>query len=282
MGRLNYAYQGKYLLTASVRDDGSSVLTQKYSTFPAVGLGWVLSKEKFMEKSRLFNTLKIRGTVGKTGNQGVPAYSSIAQINTSQTAYYFDSQTPSVSTPLGPPVATNLKWETTQQTDLGLDAALLDNRLNISIDAYKKKISNLLYSFSASAYLGGGTYERNIGTIQNRGIEFQISGTPIKSVPTGLNWTSHFEISFNANKILSLDGQDNLIVSGIGQPQANISILKVGQPLGEFNGYKFLGTWKSKEAAQAATYGNIPGDAKYLDVNNDGHINPRADCQVQP
>jgi TonB-dependent starch-binding outer membrane protein SusC len=72
---------------------------------------------------------------------------------------------------------------------------------------------------------------------------------------------------------LSLDGQDNLIVSGIGQPQANISILKVGQPLGEFNGYKFLGTWKSKEAAQAATYGNIPGDAKYLDVNNDGHIN---------
>ncbi len=273
MGRLNYAYKDKYLLTASVRDDGSSVLTKKYTTFPSVGLGWVLSKEKFMENSRLFNSLKIRGTVGKTGNQGVPAYSSIAQINTSSVAYYFDSQTPSVSTPLGPPVSTSLKWETTLQTDLGLDASLLDNRLTVSIDAYKKKISNLLYFFSPSAYLGGGNFEENVGSIQNRGIEFQISGTPIKPVATGLNWTTHFEISFSDNKVLSLNKNDNLLVSGIGQPQANISILKVGEPVGEFNGYKFLGTWKTDEAAAAATYGNVPGDAKYLDVNKDGHIN---------
>lgn len=273
MGRLNYAYMDKYLLTASIRDDGSSVLTKKYASFPSVGLGWVLSKEKFMENSRLFNSLKIRGTVGKTGNQGIPAYSSIAQINTSPTAYYFDSQTPSVSTPLGTPVSTSLKWETTLQTDVGLDASLLDNRLSIAIDAYKKKITDLLYFYQTPAYLGGGNYETNIGSIQNRGIEFQISGTPIKPVETGLNWTTHFEISFNDNKVLNLNGQDNIIVSGIGQPQANISILKVGQPLGEFNGYKFLGTWKTKDAAQAATYGNIPGDARYLDVNNDGHIN---------
>ena len=273
MGRLNYAYRDRYLLTASIRDDGSSVLTKKYSTFPSVGLGWVLSKEKFMENSRLFNSLKIRGTVGKTGNQGIPAYSSIRQINTSPTAYYFDSQTPSVSTPIGAPVSTSLKWETTLQTDFGLDATMLDNRLSIAIDAYKKKITNLLYFYQTPGYLGGGNYETNIGSIQNRGIEFQISGTPIKPAATRLNWTTHFEISFNNNKILNLNGQDNLIVSGIGQPQANISILKVGQPLGEFNGYKFLGTWKTKEVAQAATYGNIPGDAKYLDVNNDGHIN---------
>jgi TonB-linked SusC/RagA family outer membrane protein len=273
MGRINYAYKDKYLLTASVRDDGSSVLTKKYSTFPSVGVGWVLSKEKFMENSRVFNSLKLRGSYGETGNQGVPPYSSIAQINTSGTAYYYDSNTPSVSTPLGPPVATNLKWETTLQTDVGVDATLLDSRLTVTIDAYKKKISNLLYFFQTPAYLGGGSYETNIGGIQNRGIEFGITGTPIKPVTTGLNWTSHFEISFNDNKVLNLNGQDNIIVNGIGQPQANISILKVGQPLGEFTGFKFLGTWKSKEAAQAATYGNVPGDAKYLDVNNDGHIN---------
>ncbi len=273
MGRINYAYKDKYLLTASIRDDGSSVLTKKYAAFPSVGLGWVLSKEKFMENSKLFNSLKIRGTVGKTGNQGIPAYSSIAQINTSPTSYYFDSQTPSVSTPLGPPVSTSLKWETTLQTDLGADASLLDNRLNISIDAYKKKISDLLYFFAPSAYLGGGSFEKNVGSIQNRGIEFQISGTPIKPIPTGLNWTTHFEISFSDNKVLSLNGNDNILVNGIGQPQSNISILKVGEPVGEFNGYKFLGTWKSKEASEAATFGNVPGDAKYLDVNKDGHIN---------
>jgi TonB-linked SusC/RagA family outer membrane protein len=273
MGRLNYAYKDKYLLTASVRDDGSSVLTKKYSTFPAVGLGWVVSKEKFMENSRLFNSLKIRGTVGKTGNQGVPAYSSVAQIFTSNVAYYFDSQTPSVSTPLGPPVSTSLKWETTQQTDLGVDASLLDNRLNISIDAYKKKISNLLYLFSPSAYLGGGNIEENVGSSQNRGIEIGISGTPLNPKTSRFNWTTHFEISFSDNKVLSLNGNDNILVNGIGQPQSNISILKVGEPVGEFNGYKFLGTWKTSEATAAAVYGNVPGDAKYLDVNKDGHIN---------
>jgi TonB-dependent starch-binding outer membrane protein SusC len=273
MGRINYAYKDKYLLTASIRDDGSSVLTKKYSTFPSVGLGWVLSKEKFMENSRVFNSFKLRGSYGETGNQGVPPYSSIAQINTSGTAYYFDSNTPSVTTPLGPPVATNLRWETTLQTDVGLDATLLDSRLTVTIDAYKKKISNLLYFFQTPAYLGGGSYETNIGGIQNRGIEFGITGTPLNPKTSRLNWTTHFEISFNDNKVLNLNGQDNIIVNGIGQPQANISILKVGQPLGEFTGFKFLGTWKSNEATQAATYGNVPGDARYLDVNNDGHIN---------
>lgn len=88
-----------------------------------------------------------------------------------------------------------------------------------------------------------------------------------------MSWNTHLVLSFNANKVLDLDGQDNIIINGIGQPQANISILKVGQPLGEFVGFKFLGTWKTKDAAQAATYGNVPGDARYLDVNGDGHIN---------
>ena len=273
MGRINYSYKDKYLLTASIRDDGSSVLTKKYSTFPSVALGWNVSKESFMENSRLFTSLKLRGSYGETGNQGVPPYSSIAQINTSGTSYYFDSQSPSVSTPLGTPVATDLKWETTLQTNIGLDASFLDNRLSVTIDAYKKKISNLLYSYATPAYLGGGSYQRNIGGVQNRGIEIGISGTPLNPKTSRLSWTTHFEVSFNDNKVLDLNGQDNIVVSGIGQPQANISILKVGQPLGEFTGFKFLGTWKSKEAAQAATYGNVPGDAKYLDVNNDGHIN---------
>lgn len=273
MGRINYSFKDRYLLTASIRDDGSSVLTKKYSTFPSMALGWIISKERFMENSKVFNTLKIRGSYGQTGNQGVPPYSSIAQINTSGTAYYFDSNTPAVSTPLGPPVATNLKWETTLQSDIGIDASLLDNRLSLTIEAYKKKISNLLYSFQTPAYLGGGNYQRNIGSIQNRGIELAVSGSPLNPRTSRLNWTTHFEVSFNDNKVLDLNGQDNIIVNGIGQPQANISILKVGRPLGEFTGFRFLGTWKTKEAAQATTYGNVPGDAKYLDVNNDGHIN---------
>ena len=273
MGRINYSYKDKYLLTASIRDDGSSVLTRKYSTFPSIALGWNIAREHFMDNSSVFNSLKLRASYGETGNQGVPPYSSIAQINTSGTAYYFDSNSPSVSTPLGPPVALNLKWETTLQTDIGIDATLLNSRVSLTVDVYKKKISNLLYFFQTPAYLGGGNYETNIGGIQNRGIELGISASLFDPKTSRLNWTTHFEISFNDNKVLNLNGQDNIIVNGIGQPQANISILKVGQPLGEFTGFKFLGTWKSKEVGQAATYGNVPGDAKFLDVNNDGHIN---------
>ncbi|HMH31702.1 MAG TPA: TonB-dependent receptor [Puia sp.] len=274
MGRINYSYKEKYLLTASIRDDGSSRLTKKYSTFPSIGVGWLLSKENFMANSKVFSALKLRGSYGQTGNQGVPPYSSIPVINTSNVGYYFDGSTLSISTPLGSPVASNLVWETTLQTDVGLDASFFNNRLTVSIDAYKKKISNLLFSYQTPAYLGGGSYQRNIGSIQNRGIEFGISGTPVAASAAGkFNWNSSLVFSFNDNKVLNLNGLDNVIISGIGQPQQNISILKVGSPLGEFTGYKFLGTWKTSEATQAATYGNKPGDAKFLDANHDGTIN---------
>jgi TonB-dependent starch-binding outer membrane protein SusC len=273
MGRLNYSYKDKYLLTASIRDDGSSRLTTKYSTFPSVAVGWVLSKENFMENSKVFSFLKLRGSYGETGNQGIPPYSSIPVINTSGVGYYFDGGTLSISTPLGTPVANNLVWETTLQGDIGIDASFLNNRLNFTIDAYNKKISNLLFSYQTPAYLGGGSYQRNIGSIQNQGIEIGISGTPLNPSTGKLKWTTWFEISFNNNKVLNLNGLDNVIVSGIGQPQQNISILKVGHPLGEFTGFQFLGTWKAKEASEAAKYGNKPGDAKFTDVNGDGTIN---------
>jgi TonB-linked SusC/RagA family outer membrane protein len=273
MGRLNYSYKDKYLLTASIRDDGSSRLTTKYSTFPSVAVGWNISKESFMENSKVFSVLKLRGSYGETGNQGIPPYSSIPVINTSNVGYYYDGNTLSISTPLGTPVANNLVWETTLQSDIGIDASFLNNRLNLSADAYDKKISNLLFSYQTPAYLGGGSYQRNIGSIQNRGIEIGISGTPLNPHGGKLKWTTWFEISFNDNKVLNLNGLDNVIVSGIGQPQQNISILKVGSPLGEFTGYQFLGTWKTSEATEAAKYGNKPGDAKFTDVNGDGVIN---------
>ena len=269
MGRVNYAYKDKYLLTASVRTDGSSHLTQKYSTFPSLALGWNISKETFMANSKLFSDLKIRASYGQTGNQAVGAYATIAQVTTggSQPAYYFDGSTPSVATPLGSPVSSSLKWETTTQYDAGLDASFLNGRLRFTADVYQKNISNLLYSYQAPFYLGGGNYLRNIGSVENKGLEFSLSGTP---VATGkLRWTSNFNISFNRNKVIDLGGLDNVIVNGVGSAFNSASILRVGRPLGEFFGYQFLGTWKTSEADQAAQFGMKPGDAKYLDVNGD-------------
>lgn len=270
MGRLNYSYKDKYLLTASIRDDGSSRLTKKYSTFPSVALGWVLTNEKFAASSKIFSYLKFRASYGQTGNQAVGPYSSIPVINTRTTAYYFDGLTPSPSTPFGTPVPDNLVWETTAQTNYGFDASILKNRLNFSVDLYNKLVTNLLYNYDASAFLGGGSYYRNIGKLRNKGIELGISGTPVAASDRGkFGWTSSFNISFNQNKILNLEGQDNIVKSGIGQPQGNISVLKVGRPLGEFMGYKFLGTWKTSEAAEAALWGLKPGDSKFLDINGD-------------
>jgi TonB-linked SusC/RagA family outer membrane protein len=275
MGRVNYAFKNKYLLTASLRTDGSSHLTQKYSTFPSLAVGWHLTKEKFLQNSKVFSDLKIRGSYGRTGNQAVGAYATIAQITTGgqHPNYYYDGTTPSVSTPLGAPVSTSLKWETTAQVDVGLDASFLDGRVTFTADVYRKKTTNLLYNYQAPFYLGGGNYQRNIGTVENKGIEFSLGGIPLSG--DKIRWKSFFTISFNRNKVIDLGGLDNVQVNGIGSAQNGASLLRVGRPLGEFYGYQFLGTWKNSEAAEAALFGMKPGDAKYNDVNGDHAYNSK-------
>jgi len=266
MGRVNYAYKNKYLLTAAVRVDGSSHLLDKYSTFPSLALGWNIAKEGFMQDNRIFSDLKLRASFGVTGNQAVNPYATIPQISTGA-PYYFDGSKPTVTTPLGSPVSTSLKWERTEQYDAGLDAAFLKGRLTFTVDAYHKKIKDLLYYFQAPFYNSGATYARNIGSVENKGLEFALGGTPISTKK--LTWSSNLIASINRNKVVDLGGLDNIVVNNIGSPQSNVSILKIGQPLGEFYGYKFLGTWKAKEAAEAALFGMKPGDAKYVDVDGD-------------
>jgi TonB-dependent starch-binding outer membrane protein SusC len=265
MGRLNYSYKSKYLLTASIRDDGSSHLTQKYSTFPSLALGWVISKENFLKDSPVISNLKIRASYGMTGNQAVAPYATIPSIGVNSPYAFIGGQI--VSTPLGTGVSKNLKWETTTQYDAGLDAAFLKGKITFTVDWYTKKITNLLYNVNAPGYNGGGTYAANIGSLSNKGIEFTLGGTPVSG--SAVKWTTYLTLSFNTNKILDLGGQDNIQVNGIGQQQGGLSLLKVGDPIGSFFGYNFLGTWKTSEAAQAALFGLKPGDAKYQDVNGD-------------
>ncbi|TWI94565.1 TonB-linked SusC/RagA family outer membrane protein [Mucilaginibacter frigoritolerans] len=282
LARVQYNYKEKYFLTASVRTDGSSHLIQKYSTFPSLGVSWNASNEDFLKDSKIFSDLKIRATYGQTGNQNVGAYSTIAQIGTApgqspgaQPAYYYNggtpgaAGTPSVATPLGTGVSTALNWETKTAYDLGVDMAFLKGRLTFTVDAYKDNVNNLLYAYPATYYDGGGTYQRNIGSLTNDGVEFALGGTPVES--TDFKWHTNITLSINRNKVTSLGGLDNQVVQS-GNNTVN-AILKVGQPLGEFYGYKFLGTWKTSEAAQAALYGMKPGDAKYLDVNGDHTYN---------
>ncbi len=276
MGRVYYSYKDKYDISASIRTDGSSHLVQKYATFPSVGVAWNVRNEEFMERSNVFSALKIRASYGQTGNQAVAAYSTIPQILTNYSynnvaAYYYSGQgptsagSPSVATYLGPPVDPTLQWENKATFDAGIDAGFLNGRLTLVIDAYTSKVTNLLYNQAAPQYWGGSSFAANVGSLTNKGIEFAIGGTPI-STPK-FTWTTNLNISMNRNKVLSLGGQDKILA--IGGNNTYNAVLKVGDPLGEFYGYKFLGTWKSKDAAEAALFGMAPGDARYDDLNGD-------------
>jgi TonB-linked SusC/RagA family outer membrane protein len=282
LARVNYSYKDRYFLTASIRTDGSSHLTNKYSSFPSVGVSWNATNEDFLKSSKVISDLKIRASYGQTGNQNVGPYSSIAQILTpsSQGNYYFNGGMPgaagtaSVATPLGTGVS-RLKWEAKTAYDVGVDIAFLKGRLTFTADAYKNNVSNLLYQEAATGYDNGNTYQANIGSLTNNGFEFSVGGTPV--VSRDFRWSTNLNLSINRNKVTNLGGLDNQpVISGNNTVNA---ILKVGQPLGEFYGYKFLGTWKTSEAAQAALYGMKPGDAKYQDINGD-HAYTSADYQT--
>jgi TonB-linked SusC/RagA family outer membrane protein len=279
MGRINYNYKDRYIIDATLRDDGSSHLVKKYATFPSFGLAWNIGKEAFMENSHLFSSLKLRGGYGVTGNQAVGAYATIPQINVggieSASAYYFNGTTPTRYTPFGGPTSNTLKWEDDAQADVGVDAGFLKGRLNFTADAYHKHISNLLYQLNAPWYNSGLAYSVNLGSMENQGLEFGLGGTPIQT--RDFKWTGFFTLSFNQNKILSLGTLDNVEVSGIGSPESDLELLKVGKPMGEFYGYTYEGTWKTSEATQAAAMGNKPGDSKYKDLNGDGQITATGD-----
>ena len=266
MARVNYSFKSRYLLTASIRRDGSSKLTEKYDNFPSVAFAWNIGNESFMERFENISGLKLRASYGETGNQAVGAYSTLATVSTSS-PYYFDGTTATTTTPVGSPVSKNLKWEHAKQTDIGLDLVMYNGRLTFTADYYNRNIVDLLYNYRAPFYMGGGTYQTNMGKLNNKGLEFNINAIPVKN--KNFFWNSLFILSFNRNKVVNLRDLLDIPSSGIGTFQAEISRLQVGQSLGQFYGYKFLGTWKTAEADEAAKYGLRPGDAKYEDLNGD-------------
>jgi TonB-linked SusC/RagA family outer membrane protein len=275
LARINYAYKNKYLVTASVRRDKSSKFQgdNQNSTFPSFGLAWKLSEEEFIKKLNIFDNLKIRGGYGVTGNQAINPYQTLTAYSTVSTSFATGTVTPGII--LGNPGNTELKWETTKQTDIGLDVDLFKGRLSFSADYYNKKTSNLLLPVSVPLYLGGGTILSNVGQVNNQGYEFSLSGSPLKI--KNFKWTSAFNFSILHNKVVSLaNGQNSMLTgSGIGAGLSTQSefILITGQPLGTYYGLTYLGTWKPSEAATAALYGNVPGDSKYQDLNGDNLIN---------
>lgn len=274
-GRVNYDYQGKYLLTFTGRYDGSSKFgaSNKYAFFPSGAVGWIISNEDFFGASNTVSFLKLRGSYGITGNSEINPYSSLGNVGTSTIS--LNDQMFIGAVPVSIPNS-NLKWEQTAQLDIGVDLSVFNNRLSLTADYYKKKTTNLLLNVPISTVTGYNTVTTNIGSLQNAGIELMVNGAIVRN--KNFDWNLGVMFSTNKNEILSLGATDADIYPGpnfLGQT----NILQVGKPIGNFWGFQRIGTWGEHEATEAALYGKEPGDIKRLDVNGD-HVFDNSDAMV--
>jgi TonB-linked SusC/RagA family outer membrane protein len=266
VGRLDYAFKDKFLLNATYRADGSSKFqNNKWGYFPSVGVGYKISEEKFIKNIELIDELKVRGSWGRTGNQSINPYSSLGLLSGLQ--YSFGTTTLYQGYTLGNPKA-DLKWETTDQYDLGVDISMYKRRVNLSLDYYNKKTKDLLLQVPVALYDGGGVVFKNIGSVANKGFEATLEVTPVKS--SSFEWHTAFTASVNKSKVLSL-GKDSIIyrpIIGGGIVNTNIQVVKVGQPLSTF----YLIPWTGIYQQDDAVLGYKAGDNRYTDVSGNNSI----------
>ncbi len=275
LGRINYSFANKYLLTISYRADGSSVFgkNNKWGYFPSGSLAWKMTEEPFIQNMNFFSELKLRGSYGVIGNQAIPPYKTIASMGSGYNYPYNGNDGTDLGFVISNPENPNLKWESTTQSNVGLDVGVFKGRLNATIDIYKKTTNDLLLNRTLPGYSGFSSILSNVGIVENKGLELSISGDPLVK---SLKWNSGFNISWNRNEVLDLGEASRIDVK---TPSGGYSIrnafmqLRVGEPFGQIYGYGYEGTWKTAEEAEAAAFGQLPGDPKYTDANKDGKIN---------
>lgn len=257
-GRFTYDYNNKYYLTASLRRDGSSKLAHHWGTMPSFSVGWRISSEEFMKNITFINDLKLRGGWGKNGNQeGIPNYARYGLVT-------YWRQTP--TNPLSGPASAqytygnpNLKWETTSQSNVGFDLSMFGSKIVLNFDAYYKITKDVLLNVQLPSTLPISTIQTNAGEIENKGIEFNLNTVNLDKI---FKWNSNFNISFNKNKVNSIEYTRVYYFARIYSNNSEVSIVKAGIPLGSFYGYV-------SEGVDPQT-----GDIKYKDINGNGYLDP--------
>ena len=292
--RAAYSFDDRYFITGTIRRDGSSQFAEenKWDWFPAAGLAWKISSEGFLKENQTINNLKLRAGWGVTGNSTVPnnAYTSV--YGTSATNWGSGQIATNTANP-------DLKWEKTNQTNIGLDLGLFNNRIEVTADVYYKKTDDLLLRLSLPAYVGttgqGSTAPpyANIGSLENKGIEFTIN--TINMQREDFLWKSNFNISMNRFKVLKLNSESGVYDQTL-QQGSDVTVVTrsaVGQTLGQFYGYKVIGRFEKAtdfyykdasgtvkptalpEGMQIGENGVWIGDYMFEDVNKDGVINEK-------
>jgi TonB-linked SusC/RagA family outer membrane protein len=287
IGRLTYAYKGKYLLSSSLRADGSSKFSEghKWGTFPAASLGWRVSEEKFLKKHQGISNLKLRASYGLTGNNNIPQYSYLNALNTSNyvTGSGNGTLVPGMAATdafIGNP---NITWEQTTEENFGIDLGLLKSRINISAEYYTANTVQLLLQQPAMYITGHQTFWNNVGKVNNQGLEIELNTLNINKKK--FTWKTTANFSTNKNKLLSYG--DKTYQDNFGE-RSEVYRAIVGQPSIQYFGYKSDGVWKTFEevaAAKAITdqsgkpfvYTKFPplvGGLRVVNTNGDNTISP--------
>ncbi|WP_082632235.1 SusC/RagA family TonB-linked outer membrane protein [Algoriphagus resistens] len=257
LGRVNYGFANKYLLTASFRADGSSRYSEgnKWGYFPSGAIAWKVSEEEFMKSQEVVSTLKIRSSWGLTGSQAIDPYATLNRLFPGYTV--FGDELYNFLAP-GSTLPGDLKWETTEQFDLGLDLGLWQDRVVLGADYYIKTTDDLLSTVRLPSSFGYTTTIDNVGSIENKGVELSLFAQVLNS---DFRWSVDGNISFNRNRVLSLNEGQPILTNFINVITVadNFSIMEEGRPLGQFWGYQEDGYTET-------------GAIKYKDLNNDGEI----------
>jgi TonB-linked SusC/RagA family outer membrane protein len=272
LARVNYDYQAKYLLSASIRRDGSSRFGQerRWGNFPSVSVGWNISEEDFMAETEAISLLKLRASYGISGNFNIGNYSHIPTISGSN--YVFGNNI-AAGRRVDNLADRNLGWETNKQLNLGLDLNLFSNRINISYNYYNKITSDLLFNVRVPRASGFSNIQTNIGELEFWGHEFSVNTSNIRN--DNFTWTTDFNISFDQNEVISMGTSTSSLITGPGSGLIGGShITTEGQPVGMLYGMIHEGVYINQadfDSSPQHTTSQV-GTAKFQDTNGDGII----------
>ncbi len=281
LGRVTYSYNNKYLFLASLRSDESSIFGpgNKIGYFPAVSLGWVASKENFLQNVRWLSNLKFRGSYGALGNNNITPFGWVDLLFANNyvigagNGNVGQGVTPSSSLLSNPAIT----WERTFQNNLGVDVSLFKNAINFSVDVYKSKTEKLLLNQSSLGITGVNQFVNNIGSIQNKGVEFEITSNNFRN--KRFTWTTSANIAQTRNEVLELGNESRILNFG---ERVDGYLSRVGSPITQFFGYKTDGIWLSQTQITEAQGRGLTsplsgyftqGALKFVDINNDNVIN---------
>jgi TonB-linked SusC/RagA family outer membrane protein len=280
LGRLVYSYDDRYVATLTLRHDGSSKFSEKnrWSTFPSIGVGWNLDQESFMQSVSLIDNLKLRGSWGMIGNEKISYLDRFSRVNANLLAVFGNPDEIFTAATYGKTGNPDLKWETTTQTDVGLEVGMFDRRLTAEFDFYNRVTDDILIELSTPGHLGNGQGQRvrfNAASILNRGIEFTINWNDyageLNYGITVLGNTIHNEVQ----SIGGVSGVDSILIGGFLANGQAVTRSTIGRPIGAFYGFVTDGIFQNQ--SELDSYPSMSqagvGDLRFLDINGDGQIN---------